>query len=232
MPIQIADTEFVAYRFSPDYLRSDKRYRKYIYDGTPPMPHCASAHTVHHIDLIIDGGNVVKCGDTIIMTEKIFHENADKSKKDIERMLRDTFHCDFLFLPWDRAEIFGHSDGVVHYAGNNRVLMTNYEDFSPSVARTIKKRLDKHFDVIPLQYHSKRKHQRSWAYINFLQVGRHIFVPQLCAEEDEQALAQISSAFPDCETLGIPALEAVRRGGGVNCITWNVKETHTNKLPT
>ena len=27
--------------------------------------------------------------------------------------------------------------------------------------------------------------------------------------------------MPDCEVLGIPALEAVRRGGGLNCISWN-----------
>ena len=41
-------------------------------------------------------------------------------------------------------------------------------------------------------------------------------------EEDEQALEQIANALSDFEVIGIQALEAVRRGGGLNCISWNV----------
>ena len=47
-------------------------------------------------------------------------------------------------------------------------------------------------------------------------------VPQLGLEEDEQALEQIGKVMPDREIIGIPSLEAVRRGGGLNCISWNV----------
>ena len=83
--------------------------------------------------------------------------------------------------------------------------------------------LEKHFDVVTLTYNVKRKHERSWAYINFLQVGNLILVPQLGIPEDEQALEQLSKALPDCEVVGIPALETVRRGGALNCISWNIK---------
>lgn len=48
-------------------------------------------------------------------------------------------------------------------------------------------------------------------------------LPQLGIPEDEQALEQISSALPDCEIVGIPALEAVSRGGALNCLSWNIK---------
>jgi agmatine/peptidylarginine deiminase len=92
------------------------------------------------------------------------------------------------------------------------------------MAEEIEKRLEKKFDVIRLQYKVKRRHMRSWAYINFLQTERLIMVPQLGMEEDEQAIEQIISVFPDIETIGIPALEAVRRGGALNCISWNVKK--------
>lgn len=127
------------------------------------------------------------------------------------------------FLPWDKNEIFGHSDGVVHYAGHNKVLLTNYNDISPYYYSRFRKALEKHFEVIPLKYHAKRKHARSWAYINFLQVGNLILVPQLGLEEDKQALDQIGNALPDCEMVGVPALEAVRKGGALNCISWNIK---------
>jgi agmatine/peptidylarginine deiminase len=127
-----------------------------------------------------------------------------------------------LFLPWDRNEYFGHSDGIIHYAGNGKILLTNYDDISVYFYRRFRKALETRFDVIPLKYNVKRKHARSWAYINFLQIGKLVLVPQLGIDEDGQALEQIGNAMPDCEVVGIPALEAVRKGGALNCISWNV----------
>ena len=127
---------------------------------------------------------MVKCADCVVMTEKVFEENKDKSRDEVERILRDAFQCDILFLPWDRKEYLGHSDGIVHYAGNGKVLLTNYNDFSTYFYRRYRKVLESRFEVVPLQYNVKRKHTRSWAYINFLQVGKLVFVPQLEIEED------------------------------------------------
>ena len=225
MPIQSAEDRFVAYRFEPDYLVKDKRYHKFLacngYDLCQELNYPAI-----RMDLVIDGGNIVKCGDTIVMTEKVFYENSRMSRKEVERTLRDSLECDILFLPWDQEEEFGHSDGIIHFAGEGRVLMTNYEDFDPKLASEIVKRLEQKFEVVHLKYKTKRKHSRSWAYINFLQTEQLIMVPQLGIEEALQALEQISTMFPNVETIGIPALEAVRRGGALNCISWNVKETH------
>ena len=64
---------------------------------------------------------------------------------------------------------------------------------------------------------------RSWAYINYLQIGNLVLVPQLGIPEDEQALQQIANALLQCEVMGVQALEAVRKGGALNCISWNVK---------
>lgn len=223
MPIQIDEHNFVTYRFDPDYLRNNSRYKKYLAcDGYLICSEMGYGMT--GMDLVMDGGNVVKCGDSIVMTEKIFAENKDKSRAEIEKILHEKLKCDILFLPWDRDEMYGHSDGIVHFAGNGRILMTNYEDFDPKLAKEMEKRLAKKFDVIHLHYKSRRKHQRSWAYINFLQTERLIMVPQLGTEEDEQAMEQISGVFPECETIGIPALEAMRKGGALNCISWNVKD--------
>lgn len=221
MPIQIDDNEFVGYRYSPDYLMA-KNKKRYITDARKVC--AALPYNVKHIDLVIDGGNVVKCDDTIVMTEKVFHENKDKSRDEVERILTDAFKCDLLFLPWDRSESLGHSDGIVHYMGANKVMLTNYDDFSPYFFRRFKKALERKFEIIQLKYPTKRKHQRSWAYINFLQIKHLIMVPQLGIAEDEQAIEQIGNAFPQYEIIGIPALEAVRRGGALNCISWNVKD--------
>lgn len=227
MPVQIESNRLVFFKYTPDYLQ-DQRGR-HLQTNPEEVFYVEANHLQSSldnsiaIDLIIDGGNVVKCGDTIVMTEKAFVENKKKSRSEVEHMLREAFQCDITFLPWDRKERFGHSDGVVHFAGNDKILLTNYDDCSPYYYRRFRKVLEKHFEVIPLRYHAKRRHARSWAYINFLQVGKLILVPQLGLEEDVQALEQIANACPDCEVLGIPAIEAVRCGGALNCVSWNIK---------
>lgn len=131
-----------------------------------------------------------------------------------------------LFVPFDRNGDeygLGHSDGIVHYIGNGKILLTNYDDFSTYFFRRYRKALEARFEVTTLKYKSKRIHARSWAYINYLQIGSLVLVPQLGLEEDEQAFEQISKALPECEVIGLPALEAVRRGGALNCISWNIQ---------
>ena len=227
MPIQIEEDCFVFYRYMPNYLQDKAGLR--LQTDTEKVLRVTENHLEHllqkavTIDLVVDGGNVVKCGDTIVMTEKIFFENKDKSRTEVERNLKEAFRSDILFLPWDREETFGHSDGIVHDAGDGKILLTNYGDISPYYYNRFRKALAKHFEVIPLKYVTQRQHARSWAYINFLQIGKLVLVPQLGLEEDEQALEQIGNALPDCEVVGIPALEAVRRGGALNCVSWNIK---------
>lgn len=224
MPIQVNAERFVFYEYTPDYLQ-DKAGLE-IQTNPKDVFQNESNHLKKllpqssTIDLVLDGGNVVKCNDIIVMTDKVFVENKDKTPTDVERILKDAFQSEILFLPWD-GDMCGHSDGIVHYVGNNRILITNYKDFSKYYYYRYLKLLEKKFEVIPLKYKAKRLHVRSWAYINFLQIENLVLVPQLELEEDDQALEQISKALPNHEVIGIPALEAVRRGGALNCISWN-----------
>ena len=249
MPIQIDDRFYVFYDYTPNYLQDKigqtlqtspeivfnnesnnllrllpRSYMTEVhFDGMRPIPVKNMLYHSIRIDLVLDGGNIVKCGDKIVMTDKVIIENEDKSPEGVQWLLEEAFRNKIIFLPWDRNEKYGHSDGIIHYLGDNRVLMTNYSDFDKTFAKNYLRVLEKHFDVVTLTYNVKRKHERSWAYINFLQVGNIVLVPQLGIPEDEQALEQISKALPDCEVVGIPALEAVRRGGALNCISWNIK---------
>ena len=249
MPIQIDERFYVFYDYTPNYLQDKigqalqtspenvfnnesndllrllpRSYKTEVhFDGLRPIPVKNMVFHRIRMDLVLDGGNVVKCGDKIVMTDKVFIENEDKSPEGVQWLLEEAFRNKIIFLPWDKNEKYGHSDGIIHYLGENRVLMTNYSDFDKTFAKNYLRVLEKHFDVVTLTYNVKQKHERSWAYINFLQVGNLILVPQLGIPEDEQALEQISKALPDCEVVGIPALEAVRRGGALNCISWNIK---------
>ena len=244
MPIQIQKDRFVFYRYTPDYLQdktgltlqtnpelvfqeeSNELPRLLSMSVEEEMHPISISHPVFprfELELVMDGGNVVKCGDKVVMTDKVFVENKDKTPQDVQRQIEEAFQCEVVFLPWDRNEKYGHCDGIIHCLGDNRVLMTNYADFDKCIADKYLRILEKYFDVTTLKYNVKRMHKRSWSYINFLQIGTLVLVPQLGIPEDEQALEQISSALPDCEIVGIPALEAVSRGGALNCLSWNIK---------
>ena len=225
MPIQVNAERFVFFKYTPDYLQGKAGLK---IQTNPEDVFLSESNKLQYlqpqsstIDLVLDGGNVVKCDDVVVMTDKVFVENKDKTSAEVERILKDAFQSEILFLPWE-GDMCGHSDGIVHYAGNNRILITNYKDFSKYYYYRYLKILEKKFEVIPLKYKTKRLHARSWAYINFLQIGNIVLVPQLGLDKDQQALEQIQKALPDCEIIGVPALEAVRRGGAINCISWNI----------
>ena len=157
------------------------------------------------------------------MTEKVFEENSNWQKLSIINKLEKAFECEIMFLPWDRLEKYGHSDGIIHYLGNNRVLLTNYNDFSPKYYKSFRDCIEKKIEVIPLSYPVKEKNKNNWAYINYLQVGNLLMVPQLGIPEDTMAIEQIKDAVPDyINVIGIPSLEAVNKGGALNCISWNI----------
>ena len=226
MPIQVTTNEIVTYKYWPDYL-VNKNMHDYITNSDLMSKQIANEFQNIKIkkikDLVLDGGNVVKCDNTIIMTEKVFEENSNWQKLSIINKLEKAFECEIMFLPWDRLEKYGHSDRIIHYLGNNRVLLTNYNDFSPKYYKSFRDCIEKKFEVIPLSYPVKEKNKNNWAYINYLQVGNLLMVPQLGIPEDTMAIEQIKDAVPDyINVIGIPSLEAVNKGGALNCISWNI----------
>lgn len=223
MPIQISEDEFIQYKYYPDYLLKYPDDNIYI---TNPSQSCKrlGVHT-NKINIIIDGGNIIKCPDTIIMTEKIFAENPNYSKDDLVCILKNIFKSDILFLPWDKNEKYGHADGIVRYISNNNVLMTNYKDFDPKIATEIKHRLSAKYEVFELKYTSLITNRNSWAYINFLQTEQIIILPKFDIPEDKQAFDQMTEYFPEYKgrIIQVNANEIAREGGAFNCVSWNIR---------
>ena len=222
MPIQVNETKFVQYVYAPDYLQN-KENKRYITDPTATL-HDLAIQPVK-TNLIIDGGNIIKCPDKVIMTEKVFIENKNITRNKVVAILEQLFECSIVFLPWDKSETYGHADGIVRWVDGNTVLLTAYE-MSRFFANKFLKELERNFNVIVMKYSTRpRNREHSWAYINFLQTKNVIIVPAFNIKEDEHALLQIEKAFPDykgcIEPVDISSI--ICYGGGLNCITWNIK---------
>lgn len=217
MPIQVNETKFVHYAYAPDYLQNEKN-RRYITDPTAVL-HDLNIPTVK-TDLIIDGGNIIKCPDKVIMTKKVFCENKNIPRNKVIAMLEQLFECSIVFLPWDKSETYGHADGIVRWVNGNTVLLTAYE-MSRYFANKFLKELERNFDVISMKYSTRpRNREHSWAYINFLQTKNVIIVPVFNIKEDEQALQQIEAAFPDYQGCIEPVdISNIISHGGVSTVS-------------
>ena len=218
MPIQLEEGRFLKYVYRPDYLKNDKDY----------IPNYAGmirklGLNCKPTSLVIDGGNVVKWDDAVIMTDKVLKENPGYDEYGLRFRLEELFETDVVFIPWDRYEMFGHADGMVRFIDRRTVLLNNYIDFDRSLRERILRALDGHFEVKELQYDTPRCSKYSWAYLNFLQVAGRIFVPGLGIAEDRLAVQQIQRFYPEHKVMLVPdCLELVRDGGALNCVTWNI----------
>ena len=218
MPVQLQKTLLFFYAYWPDYLVG--------YDGYIPNVQAIidELHLGRYpVDIILDGGNVVACGDKVIMTDKIFKENPSLEKNRLIATLEDYLEVQVVLIPRDGYDMFGHADGMVRWIEGDRVLLNNYVNTDPGLRRRLLEALSPHFVVEELEFNSPRPNKLSWAYLNFLRVGNCIFVPGLHAIEDPMALSQLQRFYPHCKVIQVQGCEALAlHGGALHCVTWNI----------
>jgi len=249
MPIQIAENAFVGYEYVPDYLNNPIGAAS---QTNPARIIRGLRLDVTQSGIILDGGNVVKTSRGIIMVDKVFKENNHIPKAQLVYRLETLFNDEIIFLPWDKAEKFGHTDGIVREIDKGRVLMTNYHQYDKNFADKFMNILSNYFDVEVLDYNVYKPCKYNWCYINYLRVGNKLFLPQLShvdysgpkeaacppvgsnnkgirkwyyshIKEDDLALEQFQNLFMDCEIIQVSCPQIIERGGALNCISWNIK---------
>ena len=230
MPVQVSKEKFVRFDYSPDYLKDNPEYK-------PDTSAILSDLGIHVIDsdIIIDGGNVISCGDKVIMTDKVFRENPHYDHEVLIDTLSQLLEAEIVLIPEDYYDEYGHADGMVRYVGEGRVLLNNYCDFDKALQKKMLAALSPYFDIIELHYGANT--DMSWAYINFLHVGPHILIPVMEDKLGEVAFRQIVDAFPQCKCHPVYHYESiVHEGGALNCSTWNIlvdlqEEDNSHELP-
>jgi len=178
-------------------------------------------------DFALDGGNVVKSNNCLILTDKVVVENRlSYSKTELIKKLKIIFEVEKIILtPWDKKEKFGHSDGVLRFINNNTVLINEIYEYDTKLLYRLKQNgIQYKF----LRFNVNKRDKRNWAYINFLQTKDLILIPKFEIDEDEQALEQIKRFYPDYaendRITQIDMTKIVKYGGALNCITWTKKD--------
>lgn len=237
MPVQIAENSFIEYRYDPDYLQGEDNR---IIKTYPDIVCDAIGMKTIKSDIVIDGGNIIKSKNTIILTDKILVENEGiYQPAQLIDKLKELFEVEnIVLIPWDeKNDYFGHADGMIRFVEDKKVILQGYFNYYPKkfkdkLFNTLK---ENNIEWISLKYNvPKEDINKNWAYINFLQTKDLIIIPKLGIDEDEQALLQFKSIFADYaereRIFQVDMGAVVEEGGALNCISWTIKRSSNNKL--
>jgi agmatine/peptidylarginine deiminase len=231
MPIQVGSNQYVQYIYDPDYLANTRSYKTKQDEAVSNLKDFIPMVTKSN--LVIDGGNIVACRNNrgeswAIMTDKVFVENPDLSREEITSELETGLGAKVVWLPWDKEDTCGHTDGIVNFidgSSEKPSIMAYFALYPKKIATEMRKRLKEVFDVHELKF--SKDEENNWAYVNLLRTKDFILVPGLGTDSDSEALRQIELLYPNYEgrihQVNIaPIVE--KYGGAFNCLTWTVLE--------
>ena len=224
MPIQIAADNFIQFNYNPDYLQTIE-LRRTISDVD------AICETINlhpkKCTLKVDGGNVIRASDKILMTEKVFKENKHLSKNEVIEQLKEAFEIDnLIFVPYEKDDIIGHIDGMIRFIDDNTVLINDYSfdksDFPKALKTSLK---NAGLEWIELPYNPVYDTESDSAkgfYINYLQMSQGIIMPTFKSTYDDKAYKVLQEVYKGQTIATVNSREVAEKGGVLNCITWNV----------
>lgn len=224
MPIQRKDNTYIFYKYTPDYLKNQT-----IYQTNPKEVDIfvqPNDFLFEEIDLIIDGGNIIRANDKIIITDKIFKENSMISKHKIIDTLLNIFEINnVIIIPQQPEDITGHSDGMIRFVDNNTILLNDFSLESKAYNNALTKSIKNHnLEIIRVQYSSDFFKNKDWgAYLNYMQIGNTLLLPIYNIKEDERIYDFFTSIFINHNIETIDSNFIINGGGALNCISWNIK---------
>jgi agmatine deiminase len=225
MPIQIAENKFVQFDYDPDYLQG-KTLQKTI-SNVDEICKIIGIET-EKSNIKIDGGNVIRNSNKVIMCDKILNENKHLKKELLVEELTNLFQIEVLiFIPTDPLDEIGHADGMVRFINDKTVLINGYakEDFvlEQSVKSSINNAGLDWVEIPYNPYNNKKNFHANGIYMNFLQMENVLVIPTFNIKEDEIAVRFFEDNFIDYTIKTLESNEIAYNGGVLNCITWNIK---------
>ncbi|SIO63259.1 Agmatine/peptidylarginine deiminase [Singulisphaera sp. GP187] len=226
LPIQVTEDRFVQFRYSPDYLTG--KYKHLRADGEigPTLPfirNCVRS------EIVLDGGNVVGRGDRAIVTDKVLCENPGRPRSQLFHELKDALNLrELIVIPQEPLDPIGHSDGMVRWLDDRRVVVNDYRDIGERFRSRMLRSLERfRLEPIEIPYCPQNGGRGgissavgNWA--NFLHVGGLIILPIFGLEDDQTVLQKLRERCPQNAIEGVVCRDLAEEGGVVNCVTWQV----------
>jgi agmatine deiminase len=226
MPIQLGNDTFCQFIYRPDYL---KGFEHLI---TPPARCRLSFMKKYDAEpIILDGGNIVASWTRVILTDKIYRENPSFERPALRRRLEEIFQAECIFIPKEPYDKIGHSDGVVRFLDDKRVIVNDFSSIDPAYGARLRDLFEGkglEVETLPMlrEANKKRSDEIESAvgiYINYLRVGNVVVLPKYDHPEDDVVVEKFQHLMPSVKLRQIDCRNLAEQGGVLNCVTWTVK---------
>ncbi|WP_448188317.1 agmatine deiminase family protein [Azospirillum sp. sgz301742] len=189
--------------------------------------------------LVMEGGSFHVDGlGTLLTTEQCLlnpNRNPTLSKAEVERHLRDFLGVStviWLGQGYQDDETDGHIDEIACFVRPGVVLALTTDDPTDANFKAFQDNLDRlkkardaqgrELEVIPIRQPARRDQngvRLTLSYTNLYIANGGVVMPAFEDPADDEAYRIVRRAFPDREVIQIAALDIVRGGGGIHCIT-------------
>ncbi len=232
MPVQAAPGQFVQFRYSPDYLQE--------YDHLITLPsdiqRIPEIEVCHQFEITLDGGNLVRWGNRLLVTDKVIRENPGVGRDKLRRTLRDQLQVEKVIeIPQEPGDVTGHADGMVRFVDAQTVVVNDYSQEAPAFGQRLLLVLKRaRLNHLTLPYHPENKITAGipsavGCYANFLMVRGLIVLPRFGIPEDEAAKQVLVEQAPHHAIESIDCSDLAREGGVLNCVTWTIAAGQQNQ---
>lgn len=188
---------------------------------------------------VLEGGAIHSDGEgTILTTETVIlnpNRNPGMDREEAEEALKEWLGArKVIWLPagYHYDETDGHIDNVACFARPGLVLATSCPDEGDPNYEILKANIEilrastdangRQIEVVTIDQPAKMEEdgQRlARSYVNFYIANDGVVVPSFEDKRDNAARRAIAEAFPDRKVVQVPAVDIVRGGGGIHCIT-------------
>lgn len=228
MPIQTAEKRLVKFRYQPSYEVRAKWTEPSVVLKVNKLRADFSKHNIN-----LDGGNVVKWKDKVIVTDRVVTENhIYQNNHDLlyERIAED-LQTDVIIIKAhpEKDDMTGHADGMLRFVNENTLIGNRLKEESKPIRESIEQMLEKHhFNYIDLPFFEDKSNNHYSAigvYVNFLEIADVILFPIFDhpKQKNDEALEIMGKTYPDRKIIPIN-IDAIGKDGGLmNCISWCVK---------
>ena len=229
MPVQVSKDKFVQFTFNPSYYNI-RKYRHLLTETEKISVDVPYGPVNSYSPLLLDGGNLIRSRNTVILTERAVKENKT-TKEELIPQLRQALQVEHVYLiPSQPYETSGHADGMIRLINDNTLLVADYHTESPSWRAKYERALNStglsmvSFPGVTTNIkNDKGEVAALGCYINFAWIGEVILFPQFDMPEDKEALKEAKRIFSGYKVLPVPAADMAMSCGVLNCATWNVQ---------
>lgn len=232
-PINV-DGKFLMFKPCTDYMDS---YQKEFYDHFDfNNLKKILKKNFKKVPLILDGGNAIFNDKLLITTEKVYQDNNNMSKREVNKILQEAFNgrkIVALKTEDPQYDPVGHSDGVVNFLDNDTLFISDYSNIDQELhdhnRNQIENLVEHH--VLPQYFVDKvttLKEDRDWydiegCYINFIGTKTSLIFPKFKNKEYNQIIKEMVQKLDKLKRKihFIECNQVTKYGGGLHCISYD-----------